>query len=240
MSDLLAIDDFDAFAATRASWHALAEHVLAKARWTATGRIGLRATPGGFGTPHFGDDQRALVVADTIVREQYGEGDAAPITTLRAAAEWLRVEPGAPTEVYKPTTPSNFDVPLRVDATAATVLAAWFAFGARTLEDWRAQQATDAPSLVQIWPEHFDLAVDLGNADAGTRANFGASPGDAAIPEPYLYVGPWDTARMTAQDDPFWNQTWGAALTYRQLVAAPDASKAARSFLAHGLMRLEG
>ena len=45
---------------------------------------------------------------------------------------------------------------------------------------------------------------------------------------------------MRAQADPFWNQAWGAALTYAQLVAAPDAPKAARSFLAHGLMRLEG
>ena len=39
--------------------------------------------------------------------------------------------------------------------------------------------------------------VGLGDADAGTRANFGASPGDASIPEPYLYVGPWDEARRT-------------------------------------------
>ena len=50
----------------------------------------------------------------------------------------------------------------------------------------------------QIWPEHFDLACELG-ADAGTRARYGASPGDAAIPQPYLYVGPWDASPQRAR-----------------------------------------
>jgi hypothetical protein len=240
MSELLPITDLDTYLTTRSAWHTLAEHVVAKARWAATGKIGLRATVGGFGTPYFGDEQRALIVGDTVVREQYGDADAAPITTVRAAAAWLGVEAGAPTDVYTPTTALDLDAPLPVDRDAAAVLAGWFHFASRVLEEWRGEHSTDAPSRVQMWPEHFDLSVDLGNADAGTRANFGASPGDGAISEPYLYVGPWDIARMTAQDDPFWNQPWGAALTYRQLVAAPDAGKAARSFLAHGLMRLEG
>ena len=34
----------DAFAPTRAAWHALAEHALARARYDANGKIGLRYT----------------------------------------------------------------------------------------------------------------------------------------------------------------------------------------------------
>ena len=51
---LVPIADLDAFIATRASLHTLAEHVLAPARHRVTGRIGLRATEGGFGAPPFG------------------------------------------------------------------------------------------------------------------------------------------------------------------------------------------
>ena len=36
---------------TRDELQRIATHVLARARFAATGRFGLRATPGGFGTP---------------------------------------------------------------------------------------------------------------------------------------------------------------------------------------------
>ena len=47
----------------------MAEHVLAKARYLAVGRIGLAAAPGGFATPAFDGrvvrvDGTDLVVAD--------------------------------------------------------------------------------------------------------------------------------------------------------------------------------
>src|ERR687898_1263919 len=41
------------YPATRGALHAVAEHVLAAALHRSTGRIGLRATPDGFGTPRF-------------------------------------------------------------------------------------------------------------------------------------------------------------------------------------------
>ncbi|HEX3668183.1 MAG TPA: hypothetical protein VHY55_03410, partial [Acidimicrobiia bacterium] len=41
------------FALTRAAWHTLAEHVLARARYDANGKIGLRYTRRGVGTPWF-------------------------------------------------------------------------------------------------------------------------------------------------------------------------------------------
>src|SRR5262245_61399577 len=44
----------EALVTTRTTWHALAERVMAPARRTACGKIGLRFTRGGFGTPFFG------------------------------------------------------------------------------------------------------------------------------------------------------------------------------------------
>ena len=99
---------------------------------------------------------------------------------------------GAP-PVYTPTTSFAPDAPLPVDRDAALVLADWYALGARAARTTCAPRTRSVPSSdAQLWPEHFDLACELGDADAGTRANYGASPGDARIPEPYLYVGPWD------------------------------------------------
>lgn len=47
------IADAGAFVTTRESWHALAERVLAPSRRRANGKIGLRYTRGGFGTPFY-------------------------------------------------------------------------------------------------------------------------------------------------------------------------------------------
>lgn len=232
------IDDLNGFVQTRTSWHILAEHVLAKARWAADGHIGLRASDGGVATPAFGTGERVLLVDTTIVHELHGAVlDRAPITTVGAAADLVGVEPGASPDVYPPTTTFDVEAPLFVEARAAATLGAWFAFGDGVLRQWRSEHDDDSPSTVQLWPEHFDLACDLGDEAGGTRANYGASPGDAAIPEPYLYVGPWDTSRIDTSDG-FWNQSWGAALPYAQLVAARDPSAAAIAFFAHGRLRL--
>ncbi len=214
MSPLIA--DLDRFVRTRTAWHSIAEHVVSPARYHTVGKIGLRAVAGGFGTPHFGDDRRVLIVGDEIVREQYGASAVAPITTLRAAAEFVGIEPGAPTEVFMPTTPFELDRLLEIDPEDATRLAGWYALGAAVLGTWRELHRDGAPSLVQLWPEHFDLACDLGDADGGARANYGFSPGDDAIPEPYAYVGPWDIARHPS---PAWDQSWGASLRNSQLGA---------------------
>jgi hypothetical protein len=90
---------------------------------------------------------------------------------------------------------------------------------------------------VQLWPEHFDLSTDFGDAGAGTRANYGASPGDDRIPEPYLYAGPWDVARRTGV---FAAHPFGAALTYGELLAAGDPEGAAREFFRDAAALLVG
>jgi hypothetical protein len=71
---------------------------------------------------------------------------------------------------------------------------------------------------VQLWPEHFDIAMSLG--PEGARANYGGSPGDADHAEPYLYVGPWS---MDGRSGPFWNEPFGASLLNTQLLEGADA-----------------
>ena len=91
--------------------------------------------------------------------------------------------------------------PLEVDRAAASrVLGACYAFGDAVLEELIAEAV--APATIRrrstLWPEHFDIAIELGSEADGARANYGFSPGDENHPEPYLYVGPW-TARSSGE-----------------------------------------
>ncbi len=221
------IDDVDTYVATRTAWHTVAERVLAPARHAATGRIGLRPTAGGITTPPFGDD-RSLGIAGTDLVIRAGTTTShTPITTLRAAAAAAGTTPDATTGVFTPTTPADPDAPLGVDPAMAVALAAWFAFGNDVLEQWRAARPDDGPSEIQLWPEHFDLALDLG-PESG-RANFGASPGDGGHQLPYLYVGPWKP-----DDNPFWNAGTFARLGYSDLQSDADPAARAVTFFAAG------
>ena len=117
-------------AATRDGLHRVAEHLLAAARYAATGEIGLLPAPGGFRTPPFGPDGRFLAVDGT----ELVVGDTAAtrrtvLTTLRAAAEFAGVTPGAPAQVYQPATPLDPDEPLMIDHRAARLLAEWYQLG---------------------------------------------------------------------------------------------------------------
>jgi hypothetical protein len=89
------------------------------------------------------------------------------------------------------------------------------------------------PSVVQLWPEHFDAAADVAVGDV--RLNLGASPGDAGHPAPYLYVGPWTADRPGDAGD--WNAPFGAVLGHAELVAAGDPSALAAAFLRRGVER---
>ena len=105
----------DSFVAARDGMHALAEHVLAPARYRSDGHIGLVPTPGGFGTPTFGDAERVRVDGVELVHERPGTSTRVRITTVGAAAQFVGIPPGAPAEVYTPATPCNPDAPLSVE-----------------------------------------------------------------------------------------------------------------------------
>jgi hypothetical protein len=216
-----------AYASTREAMHTLAEQVLSAARYRAVGRIGLRPTPGGIGTPPFGQDEAVRVEGVELVH-QIGDAERrAPITTAQAAAAFVGIPLGAP-PVYRQATPSDPDAPLAIDAASAAVLAQWFAFGDAQLAALRARHDDVDSTDAQLWPEHFDLAIELGDAEAGSRGTYGASPGDSTIAVPYLYVSPWDPKR---RQGPFAQYMFGAALAYDDLLRAPDPATVAGEFL---------
>lgn len=194
---------------TRLALQSVAEHVLCAARHAATGRIGLRAAPGGFTTPTFPSEHGERVVAvdgtELVVHDGRGERRA-PLTTVGEAAALVGIAPGAPADVFTPTTPLAPDAPLAIDPDAVAELAAWWTLVDRALAVFRAEHAPDEPSETQLWPEHFDIACTVG------EVNYGGSPGDAGDggdPLPYLYVGPWTPPEP---DGGFWNRPYGSAI----------------------------
>jgi hypothetical protein len=224
-----------ALGATRRAWHALAEHVLAPARHAATGKIGLRFTRFGFGTPWFAapGPVQLRVEGTELVVDAHDAEQREPLATVGAAARLAGRAPGPVTDLYEPTTPLAPDAPLTVEPAAATLLGDWFGFGASALEQLRAEATpVDAPGRVQLWPEHFDLSVDAGDEGAGARGTFGASPGDDAHDEPYLYVTHW----ADVPPDPYWDDAAfaGASLPLSALVATEDQLAAALAFFRRG------
>ena len=186
------------FADTREALHRVAHEVVSAERMPEN-EIALRYTRGGFGTPFFDHEG-----AECQVRVEHGE-------LVRQRNREEEREPIA-----------------AVDPAAATALGDFYGFACSVLEHERAEEYDEDPSLVQLWPEHFDIAFELGLEARGQRANYGASPGDADHDEPYLYVGPWDTS-VSGEG---WNATGfaGAELTYSELLAAPDQRRAALDF----------
>jgi hypothetical protein len=190
----------DSFVAARKALHEVAEKLVAPQRMPEN-EIALRYTRGGFGTPFF-----ELNDADCQVRVEGNE-----LVHQRGDEELQRRQiPG-------------------VDPEPAAALGDFYGFACSVLEEERAEQSDEDPSLVQLWPEHFDIAFELGNDSKGQRANYGASPGDDEHDEPYLYVGPWDSERAKGK---LWNASAfpGAELTYSELLAAPDQRAAALAF----------
>ncbi len=233
----------ETFVESRDALHRIAVHVVARAREQASGRFGLRATPGGFGTPALGGDAVRVRVADgVLVRETAGidlaSTAAMPIdgASLRRLAALAQVDLDADLDVGHDTPPmGDVDAPIHVDSSTARALGIWFEVVAIALD--RVVAGSDpsrSPSAVQLWPEHFDVAVDLGYDDVdGHRVNLGGSPGDGFHAEPYVYVGPWTDARPG--DQRFWNAPFGATLGYREITAFDDPVHGVVEFYRRGL-----
>ncbi len=136
---------------TRNAWHVLAEHVLAPARHRVNGKIGLRYTRGGFGTPCFGTDAQVRMVDDGLVVVRSGELSVHPIATAGDAGRALGFAPGAPEDVYTPTTTLDTDAPLEIDPASARMIGDWFGFGASVLEALRAEvPVADDPARTAV------------------------------------------------------------------------------------------
>jgi hypothetical protein len=225
------------YAEGRRVLHQVAFFALAPKRFDATGKLGLRYTHRGFGTPFFGDDEQVRVEGNRLIHQRGGRAQATPITSLRDATEILDI-PFRDVwfdDFRDPPTPEDPDADLLIDPAVTDAIGEWFGFATSVLEQTRRTRGAVDVSRVQLWPEHFDLAFEMGADDR--RAGYGASAGDDAHPEPYLYVAAWGTIDRS---DPFWNDAAfnGSALSYRSLLAATDQRSAALDFLARGYGRL--
>ncbi|MTE13202.1 hypothetical protein [Nocardia aurantiaca] len=191
----------DAYRRTRESLHAVAEQLLAGPEYRHSKTIRLRAAPGGFATvrePNLAVREDLLLLDDAPVGRLHG----ATIADLAAAAG---LEPGMPGGVYADVTGFDPHAELWIDAAQSRTLTRAYELGDAAL---RALAPDRTPVL---WPEHFDLGIDV------DEVNYGISPGDGLIAEPYAYVGPWQP-----RSGDFWNQSFGAARTLAEL-GEPDA-----------------
>jgi hypothetical protein len=198
--------DEQVLVATRRALHAVAEQVLAGPQYRSAGTIRLNITPGGFGQVK----GPLRVEGDELVGERGRVPLRGTITELAAA---LAVEPGAPEGLYSDHAELGPADPIDVDPADAAEIADWLARGDQAL---RALAPDVEPVL---WPEHFDLGIQL------DEVNYGISPGDAGHPRPYAYVGPWKL-----RTGPFWNAPFGALRAADEL---PDTA-AVLAFFSEG------
>jgi hypothetical protein len=127
------------------------------------------------------------------------------IVSLTQAANFLGadIDPSTAAESDSPEL-GEVDAPLTVSADATDFLGRWFGMAFASLEAVRADEASFDPSRPQLWPGHFDPAIEVGDEDH--RGSYGASPGDHSIDEPYLYVSAWWPDRLDLDtSDPMWN-----------------------------------
>ena len=183
-------------AETRVALQQVAVHVLARRRHAVTGRFGLRPTPGGLGTPLFGEGEVVRVSGDVLVVERDRDAWDEPLTSLARAAALVRVDLAEDFSAGRDAPPlADPEADLGLDAAIVRDLGDWWAMGAVLMDELVATTPEiTAASIAQLWPEHFDHACTLTLA-GDVKVNVGASPGDGDEPEPYLYVGPWGPDR---------------------------------------------
>jgi hypothetical protein len=205
-------------AATRRSLHGVAELVLAGPQYRATGRLRLGVVAGGFATTSL--SPRLLVDGSRVAGPAGVTAVAIGGRTPGAIGAELGVAAGRPEGLYADGSGVDPDEPLAVDPGQADVIMGALAVGNDALT---ALAAGEPPVL---WPEHFDVAVRVDDI------NFGVSPGDGFMGEPYAYVG----VTIPPGGDRFWNAPFGAAVPLREFRDAP----AVTAFFTAGRQRARG
>ena len=173
---------------TRTALHGTAELLLAGPQYAESGTIRLRVVPGGIATvaaPDLRLEGVELVGAHGRhpLRGRYVEIAAA-----------IGVTPRMLDDVYSGRADVTLDDEVDPDPEAMRALLDALAVGDSALR-------TFAPDEEPVfWPEHLDVAISR------DEVNYGVSPGDVHLSQPYAYVGPW-----TARSGEFWNHSFGAA-----------------------------
>lgn len=195
----------DAHTRTTRSLHGLAELVLAGPRYRQGGSIELRVQDGGFRTR----DEPAVAVNGTSLVTPERRVDLDGLTFAQAAAR-IGLEASRLDDVYSDGPGVEPDEAIRLDPDAARLVEQALALGDRALRSFH-------PAATPIlWPEHFDVATEIG------EITYGVSPGDRYFDRPYAYVA-WPI-RITQE---FRNAPFGAA---RLLAELDDADRIAAFF----------
>lgn len=185
----------DPYTRTRRSLHGLAELVLAGPRYRQGGTIRLTVQPEGFRTrdePFVAVRGSALIAADLTV-------DVNGLTFTQAAAR-IGLEAGRLEDVYSDGSELDPDETIHIDAESVHQVAHALALGDNALRNFQ----QDADPI--LWPEHFDVAIDVG------EVTYGVSPGDRYVDRPYAYV-----SRPGPFTGEFWNAPFGAARPLSEL-----------------------
>jgi hypothetical protein len=230
----------------------VATHVVAQSQQKVTGHFALMPLPGGFGTPQFGADRRRVRVAGGSLfvenaRTPSDDGTAATTQVHMIAGSTIAdlcaacgFAPDPDFQVGHDTPPlGDIDEMLVLDSAATTVVGDWYTLGQRAMDVAVASLPDPAASIVRLWPEHFDVGVDLAvnsRDKPGVRTNLGAAAGDGFDQEPYLYVGPWGPERPEPAE--FWNAPFGAVLRFGELDTVENPLAAATEFFLHGIAAL--
>ena len=227
----------------RASLQQITAHVLASRLHDATGRFGLRPTPGGWGTPqHSQQRERLRISGELLVREQAGPSNTDTMSlngsTMADLAAFAGVDLSAEFSVGHDTPElDGVDTALYVSHEAVLRIASWFSLAGQAIDQTVA--AHGGASMAQVWPEHFDIGIDVAFGPGETdRVNLGASPGDNLHQDPYLYVGPWTAARP-GNDSTYWNAPFGAVLGEATLTLDTDMAGRAVHFFETGMALLK-
>ena len=190
--------DEDIRVSTRRSLHAVAEKVIAGHQYRTIGTIRLAVRPDGFTSRDLpGSPGRLAVDGTDLVVDGRRLPLQGPLGALAAAAG---VECLGPEGVYPSSADLGPDDELTVQPAAAAELYVAWVLGDAVLRAFAGDHYSAGLEPV-LWPEHLDVAITV------DEVNYGVSPGDDALAEPYAYVGP-----HRPRQGPFWTQPFGAAL----------------------------
>jgi predicted lactoylglutathione lyase len=184
---------------TRRQLHGIAECLLAGPEHRDTGEIALRVAPGGFETS--AGPARRLAGTELVTDDRRIPAAG----TYADLAARLGVEFGRPDISYPDGSGARADDVVDLDPQAARVLTDWFELGDAAL------RRLDPGLSPILWPEHFDVAIELDGH------SFGVSPGDDDHPTPYAYV-----SHRGHADHEYWNVPFGALRDLTEVRSADD------------------